>query len=96
MSFGGSLPRLEDDYADVWFSFQWRPRVRWRETPARRIRDTGEFSATVRLFRGLTYYVRPHARFPDGTRVTGERVRFRLPTRGRKGRPNGRLRLTRR
>lgn len=96
VTFGGSLPRLEGDYADVWFSFQWRPRVRWRETRARRIRDTGEFSTTVRLFRGLTYYVRAHARFPDGTRVTGERVRFRLPISGREGRRDGRRQLTRR
>ena len=96
VTFGGSLPRLDGEYADVWFSFQWRPRVRWQETRARRISDTGEFSATVRLLRGLTYYVRAHARFPDGTRVTGERVRFRLPIRGRAGRPDGRRRLTRR
>ena len=85
VTFEGSLPRLDGDYAEVWFSFQWRPRFRWRETRAERRRSTGPFSATVRLFRGLTYNVRAHARFPDGTRVTGERVRFRLPFRGRLG-----------
>ena len=53
------------------------------ETHARRIRDTREFTATVRLLRGLTYYVRAHAGFSDGTRATGERVGFRLPIRGR-------------
>lgn len=85
ITFEGSLPRLDGDYADVWFSFQWRPRFRWRKTRAETLRSTGEFSATVWLFRGFTYYVRAHARFPDGTLVTGERVRFRLPFRGRRG-----------
>lgn len=28
VTFRGSLPRIEDDHADVGFSYQWRPRVR--------------------------------------------------------------------
>lgn len=79
----GTLPRLEADRADVWFSFRWRPRRRWRETPLRRLTAAGEFETTVRLWRGLTYFVRAHARFPGGTRIVGQRVRFRLPVRGR-------------
>lgn len=96
VTFRGSLPALDHDHADVWFSFQWRPRVRWRETTAQRVRETGEFTANVRLFRGLTYYVRAHARFPDGLRVTGRRVGFRLPVRGSVAIPDGRRQLRRR
>lgn len=75
----------------VWFSFRWRPRRRWRETRLQRRTDDGPFATTVRLWRGLTYYVRARARFPDGTLVLGQRVRFRVPLRGRGDAP-GRLR----
>lgn len=49
VTFRGSLPQLDGPYVDVWFSFQWRPRFRWRETRARRRRSDGEFTASVRL-----------------------------------------------
>lgn len=88
VTFRGTLPELGEEYADVWFSFQWRPRFRWRETPRRRRRSAGEFTETVRLRRGLTYYVRANARFHDGHRVSGRRRRFRVPFRGRLGGPD--------
>lgn len=81
VTFRGMLPRLEAAEADVWFSFRWRLRRRWRETPIRTRTEAGEFSTTVRLRRGLTYYVRSHARLSDGNTVVGDRVRFRVPTR---------------
>lgn len=82
VSFRGSLPRLDADRAEVWFSYRWRVRRRWRETPVRRRREAGGFTETVLLRRGLTYRVRAHARFPDGTAVLGDPVGFRVPVSG--------------
>lgn len=79
----GTLPRVDGDgAAEVWFSVRWRPRRRWRTTTGRRERSPGEFSTTMRIFRGLTYYVRAHARQPDGREYVGRRRRFRVRVRG--------------
>lgn len=79
VTFRGRLPRLDVDEAETWFSFRWRFRRRWRETPIRVESAPGQFSATVRLRRGLTYLVRAHARLPSGATVVGNRERIRIP-----------------
>jgi subtilisin family serine protease len=81
VTFRGSLPRLDADEAEVWFSYRWRFGRRWRATPIRTRSEAGEFSANRRLRRGLTYVVRAHARLPDGTTVVGDRKRVRVPIR---------------
>lgn len=78
----GTLPRLDGEYANVWFDYRWRRRRRWRSTPARRRRETGSFVASTRLFRGLSYVARARARYDDGSTVVGGRVEFRVPIRG--------------
>jgi subtilisin len=82
VTYRGSLPRLDGEYADVWFDVRWRQRSRWRSTPVRRRRETGSFVRSARLFRGLRYVVRARARFDDGSTVVGDRVGFRVPLRG--------------
>lgn len=75
----GTLPRVDAAPVEVWFTVRWRPVRRWRSTTGQRRRSAESFSATVRLFRGLTYYVHTHARLPDGREYVGPRRRFRIP-----------------
>lgn len=82
VTFRGTLPRIVGDRAQVWFSFRWRPRRRWRQTTRQLLTSAGEFSSTIRLLQGLTYYVRAHARLPDGREFVGRRKLFRMSLRG--------------
>lgn len=81
VTFRGTLPRLDADEAEVWFSYRWRLRRRWRATPIQVRTEAGEFSMARRLRRGLSYVVRAHARLPDGKTVVGDRKRIRVPVR---------------